>query len=76
MDAALSALDEHALAAPARDHPQLRFLSVDDVAKMLDVHPSTVYRWLGNGLFPSRAFRVGGRWRIDGDAFVAWVAAQ
>ena len=48
-------------------------LSVTEAAERLRVHPTTIYRQLGAGTFPVRAFRVGRMWRIDADAFDQWV---
>lgn len=54
-------------------------LNVIDVAARFDVHPQTIYRALRLGLFPCRAVKIGGVWRInrtDVDAFLAARAAE
>lgn len=38
------------------------FLTVQDVAKELQIHPITAYRLLKNKTIPG--FRVGGAWRV------------
>lgn len=58
---------------PIVDHG---LLSVTEAAERLRVHPSTLYRQLNAATFPVRAFRVGRCWRIDADAFDAWVATS
>jgi excisionase family DNA binding protein len=46
------------------------YLTVEQVAEMLQVHQNTVYRWLENGKM--KGALIGGTWRIrklDIDAF-------
>ena len=46
-----------------------RWVSVDDAAELLSVHPTTLRRMLRRGELP--AIRVGKLWRIDIDAVTA-----
>ena len=46
-----------------------RWISVDDAAELLSVHPTTLRRMLRRGELP--AIRVGKLWRIDIDAVTA-----
>ncbi len=39
------------------------FLTLDEAAKMLQMHPVTVRRHLRNGTIPGR--KIGGEWRIS-----------
>jgi excisionase family DNA binding protein len=43
-----------------------RFLTLYEVAEMLQVHPNTVYRWAREGKI--RALHVGATWRIPEEA--------
>ena len=47
-------------------------LTVKEVAAVLRVHPSSVYRMLKAGLLP--AFRVGSDWRCRAVDLGAWLA--
>jgi excisionase family DNA binding protein len=75
-DVALATLNERAPIPPLCGQSPERFVSVIDAAGQLHVHPSTIYRWIHSGRFPSRVLRVGGRWRIDRDALTRWMEAQ
>ena len=54
---------------PQTDLP--RVLTVKEVAALLRVHPSTIYRLLREGDLPG--FRVGVDWRFNSDQVVAWI---
>jgi excisionase family DNA binding protein len=49
-----------------------RVLTVPEVSKYLQVHPSTVYRLLKNNQLP--AFRVGSDWRFMLESIDQWRA--
>ena len=42
-----------------------RLMTTLEIAKYLQVHEMTVYRWLKKGVLPG--FKVGGRWRSRKD---------
>jgi excisionase family DNA binding protein len=46
-------------------------LTLDEVAKFLHVHPSTIYRLLKDRRIP--AFRVGSDWRFKQESIDRWV---
>jgi excisionase family DNA binding protein len=48
-------------------------LTIGEVAEILRVHPTTIYRLLKRGDFPG--FKVGGNWRISATALNEWIAA-
>jgi len=48
---------------------RLRYVTVDEAAKMLRVAPQTVYRWCRSGRIP--ALKVGKEWRIPADSMMA-----
>lgn len=75
-DVALDALDERVPLPPLYGQSPDRFVSVNDTAGYLHVHPSTIYRWIHSGRFPSRVLRIGGQWRIDREALTRWMEAQ
>jgi len=47
-------------------------LTIEEVAEILRVHPTTVYRLLKRGSIPG--FKVGGNWRISAIALNSWMA--
>ena len=48
-----------------------KVMTVQEVAQLLRVHQTTIYRLLrGNGL---PGFRVGSEWRFSRQAVVAWI---
>ena len=49
-------------------------LTVDQVAEVLRVHKSTIYRLVKRGKLP--AFRVGSDWRFDPERLDEWVERQ
>ena len=49
-----------------------RVLTVPEVSRYLQVHPSTVYRLLKNNQLP--AFRVGSDWRFTVESIDHWRA--
>ena len=49
-----------------------RVLTLQEVSKYLQVHPSTVYRLLKNNQLP--AFRVGSDWRFMAESIDQWRA--
>lgn len=51
-----------------------RVFTIDEVAKYLRVHPSTIRRQIEAGGIP--AYRVGGTWRLDKDAIDKWKKEQ
>ena len=48
-----------------------KILNVEDVAKYLDVHPMTVYRYAKSGKIP--AFKIGTDWRFTKESFEKWI---
>lgn len=61
---------EKTMAANEKDE----ILTLNEVAKYLRVHPTTLYRLLEKPGFPG--FRVGSDWRFKRSAIDAWVDAQ
>lgn len=54
------------LVTGAAQSDQVRLLTVRQVAQLLNVHESTIWRWCNNGML--EAFRVGQQWRIPASA--------
>jgi excisionase family DNA binding protein len=54
--------------------PDPRFMTVDEVASYLKVHPATIYRLLKRGALP--AFKVGYDWRFSKEAIDDWRRKQ
>jgi excisionase family DNA binding protein len=48
--------------------------TIKELADVLRVHQTTIYRLLHQGRLP--AFRVGSNWRFDGAAIERWQSAQ
>ena len=46
-------------------------LKVGEVARLLRIHPATVYRLLKNGSIP--AFRLGSEWRFSQETIERWI---
>lgn len=47
-------------------------LTIGEVAQMLRVHPTTVYRLLKRGDIPG--FKIGGNWRVSVNALDRWIS--
>jgi excisionase family DNA binding protein len=47
-------------------------LTIGEVAELLRVHPTTIYRLIKRGAIPG--FKVGGNWRISAAALDKWIA--
>ena len=47
-------------------------LTIGEVAEMLRVHPTTVYRLLKRGDIPG--FKIGGNWRVSVNALDSWIS--
>ena len=47
-------------------------LTIGEVAEMLRLHPTTVYRLLKRGDIPG--FKIGGNWRISVTALDRWMS--
>ena len=47
-------------------------LTIGEVAEMLRVHPTTVYRLLKRGDIPG--FKIGGNWRVSVNALERWMS--
>ncbi len=51
-----------------------KYLTINEVAELLRLGERTVYDMLRAGRLPGAA-KVGGKWRVDREKLVAWVAA-
>ncbi len=51
-----------------------KIMNLDEVAVLLRVHRSTIYRMLKQHQIP--AFRVGSDWRFDADTIERWQAER
>jgi excisionase family DNA binding protein len=49
-------------------------LVVDEVARFLRTHPTTIYRFIKSKQIP--AFRVGSEWRFDREEVDRWIKTQ
>ena len=47
-------------------------LTIGEVAEMLRIHPTTVYRLLKRGDIPG--FKIGGNWRVSVNALDRWIS--
>ena len=47
-------------------------MTVREVAELLRVHPTTVYRLVKRGVLPG--FKFGGNWRVDREALDVWLS--
>ena len=47
-------------------------LTIFEVAEILRVHPTTIYRLVRRGVLPG--FKIGGNWRIDRGSFELWLS--
>ena len=47
-------------------------LTIGEVAEMLRIHPTTVYRLLKRGDIPG--FKIGGNWRVSISALDQWMS--
>ena len=54
--------------------PERRVLNLEEVAELLRVHPSTIYRLLNKGGLP--AFKVGSDWRFNQESIEQWLKQQ
>jgi len=50
------------------------FLTVKDVARILNCKPTTVYGWARSGVLP--AYKIGGLVRFDPDVFEEWTSSK
>jgi hypothetical protein len=59
-----------------RHDPAMRFLTLADVAEMLNVSGAQVYALVRSGELP--AIKIGGRgqWRVEADALESYIAEQ
>lgn len=48
-------------------------LTINEVAEILRVHPTTVYRLVKRGALPG--FKIGGNWRINKASLNLWLSA-
>jgi len=53
---------------------QHKYLTVEELSDLLQVHRSTIYRLLREGKLPG--FRVGSDWRFSVEAIEEWQRAQ
>ena len=49
-------------------------LTVKEVCELLRVHPTTIYKLIGQGKIP--CFRIGSDWRFRKDRIRRWMAQQ
>ncbi len=54
------------------DERRPRVMTIDEVAKYLRIHKSTIYRMVRQGLIP--ASKVGNRWRFRKDVIDQWLS--
>jgi excisionase family DNA binding protein len=57
--------------SPVAEH---HVLTLEEVAELLRVHPSTIYRLLNKGDLP--AFKVGSDWRFNQESIEQWLKRQ
>jgi excisionase family DNA binding protein len=50
-----------------------RVLTIGEVAEILRVHPTTIYRLVKRGDLPG--FKIGGNWRINKASLDLWLSA-
>jgi excisionase family DNA binding protein len=48
-------------------------LTISEVAEVLRVHPTTIYRAVKRGELP--AFKIGGNWRVSRASLELWLTA-
>lgn len=48
-------------------------LTIDETAALLKLSDRTIYEMLRNGRLPGAA-KVSGKWRVDRDKLLAWIA--
>ena len=60
--------------AVSRETPTPELFTVKEVAAYLNVHTSTIYRMLRQGILP--AFKIGSDWRFHREAIDRWIKAQ
>ncbi len=51
-----------------------RVMTIDELAKYLRIHKSTIYRMVREGLIP--ASKVGNRWRFRKDVIDRWLTEK
>jgi excisionase family DNA binding protein len=51
-----------------------RVLTISEVAEVLRLHPTTIYRLVKRGDLP--AFRIGGSWRVSRASIDLWLSAS
>lgn len=49
-------------------------LTVKELADLLQVHPSTIYRMLREGVLPG--FKIGSDWRFNRDSIDRWIRSR
>ena len=49
-------------------------LTIEDVARRLQINASTIYRLVHQGILPG--FKIGGQWRFSEDMLEAWIVEQ
>jgi excisionase family DNA binding protein len=47
-------------------------LTIGEVAEILRVHPTTIYRLVKRGVLPG--FKIGGNWRVDKGSFYLFLS--
>ena len=75
VDNASPAPDASAVKLAHTAQVQSRMMTLEEVAKYLRVHPTTIYRLLRKHRIPA-AFRVGGDWRFDLSSIDRWISEQ
>jgi len=50
-----------------------RVLTITEVAEVLRLHPTTIYRLVKRGDLP--AFKIGGSWRVSSASLDQWLSA-
>ena len=59
---------------PASANPRQEMMTVDQVAALLNVHTSTIYRMLKRAEIP--AFKLGSDWRFSRQQIYKWIAQR
>lgn len=62
------------MTTPSSQERRFRIMTINELAKYLRLHTSTVYRMVRLGEIP--ASKIGNQWRFRKDVIDAWIANQ